>query len=188
MGGQYKNFLYKRSNPDARSRNRKKNRVRRKLRVLGYLPKYGDKLNKKQQKIWDDINNDNYTFWEKIRKNKGPEGYKNKKHKQYKVISPEEMILMRARQNAKDRGYDFNLELCDIIIPKKCPYLKIILLTNFEDRFSSDYYTIDRVDSSKGYVKGNIQIISKKANLMKNNATKEELLTFAKNVLKLNKN
>ena len=34
---------------------------------------------------------------------------------------------------------------------------------------------IDRIDSSKGYVKGNVRVISKRANTLKNNATIEEL-------------
>ena len=35
--------------------------------------------------------------------------------------------------------------------------------------------SIDRKDSSKGYVKGNVAIISRRANLLKNNATIAEL-------------
>jgi hypothetical protein len=35
--------------------------------------------------------------------------------------------------------------------------------------------SLDRIDSSKGYVKGNVRVISHRANLLKNNATVEEL-------------
>lgn len=35
--------------------------------------------------------------------------------------------------------------------------------------------TLDRIDSSKGYIKGNIQVICFKANRLKNNSTIEEL-------------
>lgn len=47
---------------------------------------------------------------------------------------------------------------------------------------------IDKIDNSKGYVKGNIQIISMKANAMKNSASLEELHTFCKNILRYSPN
>jgi hypothetical protein len=51
----------------------------------------------------------------------------------------------------------------------------------FRTRYAS---SIDRIKPSLGYVKGNIQVISRKANLMKQDASPEELRNFAKWALK----
>ena len=79
-------------------------------------------------------------------------------------------IYDRAKTRATRKGREFNIELSDIDIPLKCPVFNIPLVE--ETEYSP---SIDRIDSSKGYIKGNIQIISKRANLLKNNATIEEL-------------
>lgn len=96
-------------------------------------------------------------------------------------------LWKQAKNNAKNRNKDFNLDIEDIIIPDVCPYLEIPLKFNVSGSrtSNSDSYSIDRIDVDKGYVKGNVQIISWLANTMKNAATIEQLITFANNVVKI---
>lgn len=47
--------------------------------------------------------------------------------------------------------------------------------------------TIDRIDSSKGYVEGNIQLITWKANCLKQHLNNAEFIEFCKDVARYNK-
>lgn len=95
-------------------------------------------------------------------------------------------ILQVVRARAKRRGLLCNLTEEDIILPEVCPVLGITLVSHISDglKRQEDSYSVDRIDNSQGYIKGNIQIISNKANVMKHNATKEELIKFANWILK----
>jgi thymidylate synthase ThyX len=90
----------------------------------------------------------------------------------------------RLRQSAEKRGIPFDLTVEDLLElgrPKYCKYLELELDYS-ADHLQSNSPSVNRVDSSLGYVKGNLEIISNKANSMLLNATKEELKTFVKNV------
>lgn len=103
----------------------------------------------------------------------------------WRTRNPKKAHYCSLRQNAKRKGVPFDLELNDINYPECCPILGIPLVRNTGDKSAKENSpSVDRIDPSKGYTKDNIQIISAKANVMKNNATKEELLRFAEWVLK----
>lgn len=86
-------------------------------------------------------------------------------------------MLRTARWNAKRRGLEFTITLEDIVIPAVCPALKIpILFDGGRDNMPS----LDRINGRLGYVKGNVIVISWRANWLKSNATNEELKLLAK--------
>lgn len=78
------------------------------------------------------------------------------------------------RQRALKSGIEFNIELDDIVVPEHCPMLgiKLEISTGSPNNNSP---SLDRIVPSKGYVKGNIVVISYRANRIKNDSTTEEL-------------
>lgn len=89
----------------------------------------------------------------------------------------ERHMLIRTKTAAKRRGHAFNLELSDIIVPETCPLLgyKLERRTDGSRRKAPNTPSLDRIDSSKGYVKGNVWVISWRANHLKTDASLEEL-------------
>lgn len=83
------------------------------------------------------------------------------------------------------------LELLESIeLPKECPMLgqELNYLGTGEQATRSEYSpSLDRIDSTQGYVKGNLQVISWRANRIKNDATPEELDKIATYMLNLTK-
>ena len=79
---------------------------------------------------------------------------------------------------------DFHITADDVTIPEYCPLLGIPLEINTHGA-SHNSPSIDRIDSKKGYVKGNVWIISHRANTVKSDASLEELELITKNLRKL---
>ena len=82
----------------------------------------------------------------------------------------------RAKKRAEKSGIEFNILKEDIVIPNVCPVLNIPLFyTKTGGLPSNNSPSLDRIDNSKGYTKDNIIVVSRRANVLKNDATIEEL-------------
>jgi hypothetical protein len=90
-------------------------------------------------------------------------------------------------RRAKYRNQEVNITLDDLLEQwvkqdSICPYLGVSLIHPIRIIDEGLIYmaSLDRIDSSIGYLKGNIQFISAAANLAKNNMTHEQMIEFCK--------
>ena len=90
----------------------------------------------------------------------------------YKSRPPEQILWEAAKSRATRHKRKFSIDIDDIVIPAVCPILGVAL----HKKGSGHQYapSLDRIDSAKGYVKGNVQVVSRRANTLKNNGTREE--------------
>ncbi len=103
----------------------------------------------------------------------------------YKRTKPLETLLKVAKGNAKRRYKDFNINIEDLKLLWDSQK-GICYYTNRPMKFHigfEDSVSIDRINSSIGYLKGNIALCQSKVNIMKNDATIEELLIFCEDIL-----
>jgi hypothetical protein len=69
---------------------------------------------------------------------------------------------------AKKAGIPFDLTADDLALPKVCPVFKVPFVLG--DQRHPNIPSVDRVVPSRGYVRGNVRVISRKANLIKQDA------------------
>ncbi len=92
-------------------------------------------------------------------------------------------MVIAARRRAKEAGIPFDITPEDVVIPTTCPILGIPLRRSSQSGGDDNSPSLDRIIPEKGYVRGNIVVMSKRANNAKNNLTGEELLKIAIAVL-----
>jgi hypothetical protein len=96
----------------------------------------------------------------------------NEYSKKYRKKNIEKSLYYAAKNRAKNNNVDFDIEICDIIVPEKCPVLGIEISTSKEKNNSP---SLDRIIPAYGYTKGNIRVISWRANWIKNNMNEDEV-------------
>jgi hypothetical protein len=92
----------------------------------------------------------------------------------YRSNNPEKYLLHNSRSRAKKCGFEHNLTEGDINIPDVCPVFGALLVLTVGGGRSDFSPSLDRIDSNLGYIKGNIQVLSWRANNLKSNGTLEE--------------
>jgi hypothetical protein len=87
---------------------------------------------------------------------------------------PRYSMLQGAQRRARRKGLPFALTIDDIVIPAICPVLGIPLQRAAKrPRYNSP--SLDQIAPGRGYVQGNIEVMSNRANMLKSNATIAEL-------------
>jgi len=159
---------------------------------------------KRYNKLYYEKNKERIKAQQKIRNLAVDREKESIRAKEYYALNKEK-IIARTRQNsikwfsknyarkmwytaqarARYSNLEFDIHHTDIHIPEYCPYLGIKITTTQNEGRQISNASLDRIDSTKGYIKGNIQVISDLANRMKQDATQEQLISFAKGILKL---
>lgn len=83
------------------------------------------------------------------------------------------LLLGLAKYRAKKKGLPFNLTARDLWIPEYCPILGLKLERGV-GRPHANSPSLDRVKPELGYVRGNVNVISHRANTLKGAGTLEE--------------
>jgi hypothetical protein len=92
-------------------------------------------------------------------------------------------MLSGAKQRAKKKGLQFDLKVEDLYpVYDTCPILGVKLVAG-TGKVCPSSPTLDKIDPTLGYVKGNVRVISNKANRMKTDATIEELKLFITGIM-----
>ena len=112
--------------------------------------------------------------------------YRMNKYKEQKEQEPWVLLHHTAKRRASLRNLEYNIdaEYLKSIWTDTCPILGIKLESPVGEQglgrgkskagAKQTSHTIDRIDSTKGYIKGNVCIVSFRANIMKSHGTLDE--------------
>ena len=90
-------------------------------------------------------------------------------------------LVNRIRSKCAKEGIPCDITVDDIVVPERCPVLGIVLEFGKSDgdKWRDNSPSVDRIIPELGYVKGNIIVVSYRANRIKNDATIDELVKIS---------
>jgi hypothetical protein len=102
--------------------------------------------------------------------------YARRSNEKWRETNPKAYMLSRAKSRAKAEGLPFDITTDDFEIPEFCPVFPDLRL-EFSSGSSRPDNTpsLDKVIPERGYVRGNVRVVSMRANRLKSDATLEEL-------------
>lgn len=113
---------------------------------------------------------------ERVKEWQGRDPVKHKLRQQkYRNSHPDKLWIGMVKQRAKEKGIPFTISEDDIVIPRYCPILGIPLF-RIGKIATANSPSIDKIVPELGYIPGNVQVVSKRCNTIKNDATLEELI------------
>ena len=91
-------------------------------------------------------------------------------------------MLSHAKTRQRLYGHELNIDIDDIIIPDTCPLLGIPLyISEGRKSVKANSPSLDRIDPKKGYIKGNVWVISHRANTIKSDASLDDMILLIEN-------
>jgi len=105
--------------------------------------------------------------------------YQNDARQELRRTNWKKYTVQGLKRKARYRNKLVTITESDLTQPEYCPVLGIKLDYQATTSFQENTASVDRIDNTKGYVSGNVHVISMKANRLKSNATVEELLKVA---------
>lgn len=110
------------------------------------------------------------------------EQYKPIERQKYRLNDKFKNQFIQRRSGAKSKGIPFTVEFEEIDKPTHCPILGCELTYEWDEEnpYTPNKATLDRLIPNKGYVPGNVYVVSSRANSLKNSSTIEELEAIIK--------
>lgn len=177
---------YNRSHPEKRKDVRKKSRTKNREKILEAYRKYNEKNIEQRRKYGRERGKklrENPEYRKKLSQRRKLHRFKNKesinakKREEYRN-NIESHLLRGARARAKRSGLKFSITVGDVCLPERCPVFPTRAL-KAGDRSTrnspcGNSPSIDRIEPALGYVPGNVEVISLRANWLKRDSTARE--------------
>lgn len=130
---------------------------------------------------YDRNRKDDKKIRERQSRKENPERYKkynktnyDKNKGNFTPVTREMTMLKNSRTRAKKKNLEHTILLADIVIPEYCPVFKGLKLSITNTSSEDDSPSLDRIEPSKGYIQGNIVVISHLANTIKSFGNAEQ--------------
>jgi hypothetical protein len=122
-------------------------------------------------------------YWDNVETQRAKAKKYGQEHKEEiyarNVKHPDLYLWIHLKSRAKAFGLKFTLKPEDIVVPKLCPVLGIKLRLS-KGTVKDCSPTVDKLIPSKGYVPGNVAVISQRANRAKSDLSLKELKALTK--------